>query len=166
MTLPSFESALWGAALAGAGFLLWLAGVSALRLKGGGLPMNAFPSARLVVGGIYGATSQPVYAGLTLMAAGAAKYVGCPDFRWVGVQVMPCAESGAIGESSRRTGRGIPVNGNGIEGTQVQARENGRKVLDNRSGYVRLTSMRFGLLTKLSAGSVGCCSTHSAEHRL
>jgi len=61
-----------GLALAPAGAFLMLAGMAALWLHGGGLPMNAFPPPRYVGRGVYAWLAHPIYVGFCALVAGVA----------------------------------------------------------------------------------------------
>ena len=83
VSLPAPEIPLWGTALAVAGALLWLSGVLALRIRGGGLPMNAYPPPRLVATGVYALTAHPIYLGFVLAAFGTALARGSAAGQWL-----------------------------------------------------------------------------------
>ncbi len=72
-----------GATLAAAGAMIALAGMVALAMRGGGLPMNAFPPPRLVTSGIYAAVPHPIYGGFVLACAGVAIYAGSASGLWL-----------------------------------------------------------------------------------
>ncbi len=91
--LPFIQSGLWGVVIAAAGSLLWVAGILALRLKGGGLPMNAFPPPGLVTGGIYAVTAHPIYVGFTLMSVGIALACGSAAGLWLVSPMLALAAS-------------------------------------------------------------------------
>jgi prolipoprotein diacylglyceryltransferase/protein-S-isoprenylcysteine O-methyltransferase Ste14 len=95
VSLPGVESAPWGAALASAGVLLWVAGVLALRMQGGGLPMNAFPPPKHVTRGVYAVTAHPIYAGFTLISVGVALGYGSAAAQWL-VSPMLALAAGAL----------------------------------------------------------------------
>ena len=76
LDLPVFRAEIAGSLLAGAGLLIWAAGVFAIVRHGGGLPMNAFPPPRLVTNGVYGLVAHPVYLGWVLACAGVALAAG------------------------------------------------------------------------------------------
>ena len=65
-----------GLVLAGAGALLALAGMSALIVRGRGLPMNAYPPRIFVADGVYALLAHPIYAGAFLAATGASLWMG------------------------------------------------------------------------------------------
>ena len=69
---PAIRLAVTGALIAAAGVVLVIVGISTLWYRGGGLPMNAFPPARLVATGIYAVIPHPIYLGFVLACAGCA----------------------------------------------------------------------------------------------
>lgn len=73
----------WGAAIASAGVLLMAWGMAALRVHGGGLPMNAFPPPRLVSRGPYAIVSHPIYVGFVIACAGVSIAVGSSAGLWL-----------------------------------------------------------------------------------
>jgi prolipoprotein diacylglyceryltransferase/protein-S-isoprenylcysteine O-methyltransferase Ste14 len=83
VNLPCFESAGWGTGLGFAGFVLWCTGVVTLRIKGGGLPMNAYPPSELVTGGVYAAIAHPIYAGFVCLCFGISIGFGSPAGQWL-----------------------------------------------------------------------------------
>jgi prolipoprotein diacylglyceryltransferase/protein-S-isoprenylcysteine O-methyltransferase Ste14 len=83
VSLPGIESAQWGVIVASVGTLLWIAGVLALRVKGDGLPMNAFPPPKLVDRGVYAVSAHPIYAGFTLLSIGVALGCGSAAAQWL-----------------------------------------------------------------------------------
>ncbi len=92
VTLPGVLAPRAGSALLGMGVLLWASGAMALRLQGGGLPMNAFPPPRLVTTGAYALLGHPLYVGATLGAAGVALLTGSAAGLWL---VTPALGLGA-----------------------------------------------------------------------
>jgi len=81
--VPAIHDARSGAAVAAAGALIVVAGMLALRRRGGGLPMNAFPPPRFVAGGIYALVPHPIYGGFVLICAGTAVYTGSASGLWL-----------------------------------------------------------------------------------
>ncbi len=65
-----------GAAIAVLGLAVMLWGMVDIRVRGEGLPMNAFPPKKLVVGGIYGWVPHPIYTGFVLICLGLGLYFG------------------------------------------------------------------------------------------
>jgi protein-S-isoprenylcysteine O-methyltransferase Ste14 len=79
-----------GAAVGGAGVALVIAGIREIVIKGGGLPMNAFPPPRLVRSGVYRWVANPIYLGFVLLAAGWAVATGSGAGLWL---VTPLSRS-------------------------------------------------------------------------
>jgi protein-S-isoprenylcysteine O-methyltransferase Ste14 len=73
-----------GVGLAGASML-------ALRVHGGGLPMNAFPAPRYVARGPYALMAHPIYTGFVVACAGASIAAGSASGLWL---VTPAAALG------------------------------------------------------------------------
>jgi len=69
--------------LATVGLLLMVTGMVALRVYGGGLPMNAFPPPRLVNRGIYRLFGHPIYFGFSLMCLAVAVGSGSATGLWL-----------------------------------------------------------------------------------
>jgi protein-S-isoprenylcysteine O-methyltransferase Ste14 len=65
-----------GGILTGGGVILLLWGMWDLWRLGNGLPMNAFPPGKLVVGGIYAIVPHPIYCGFVLACLGVSLVVG------------------------------------------------------------------------------------------
>jgi hypothetical protein len=91
VTLPAAHDLWGGAALLALGLALLAAGVWALWVHGGGLPMNAFPPPRLAERGIYRYFSQPIYLGFLTACAGASVLTGSRAGLWV---VTPLTATG------------------------------------------------------------------------
>jgi protein-S-isoprenylcysteine O-methyltransferase Ste14 len=72
VTVPLAASPAIGTSIAAVGIALMGAGMRALRVHGGGLPMNAYPPPRFVSRGIYALVSHPIYVGFCLASAGVA----------------------------------------------------------------------------------------------
>ena len=81
-----------GWALFGSGALLMALAMRDLSVRGGGLPMNAFPPPRLVTGGVFGWVGQPIYIGAVAMAAGLSAALGSASGFWL---VAPLLALGA-----------------------------------------------------------------------
>lgn len=81
--LPVPDAPLAGAVLAAEGLLLMLGAMADLWFRGHGLPMNAFPPARLVTAGFYRLLAHPIYVGATLASAGAALLAGSASGLWL-----------------------------------------------------------------------------------
>src|SRR5262245_32702432 len=86
--LPAVHAPVAGAVLTAAGALLVAAGAHALITRGHGLPMNAFPPARLVHDGVYGYLRNPMYVGFGLACAGVSIAGGSASGFWL---VSPAA---------------------------------------------------------------------------
>jgi protein-S-isoprenylcysteine O-methyltransferase Ste14 len=83
VTVPTFTSLPVGAALAGTGAALILAGWYALYRHGGGLPMNAFPPPRYVARGVYALVPHPIYVGGAALAFGISIAAGSSSGFWL-----------------------------------------------------------------------------------
>ena len=83
MSLPAVWSAWGGAGVAVVGAALMLGGMGQLVARGEGLPMNAFPTTRLVRTGLYRWIRNPIYVGFTLAVAGVALGVGSAAGLWI-----------------------------------------------------------------------------------
>jgi protein-S-isoprenylcysteine O-methyltransferase Ste14 len=76
LALPALHFAAAGAAVAFTGFAIMAAGMWSLVVRGGGLPMNAFPPPRLVRSGVFRWVSNPIYLGFGCVAGGTALFAG------------------------------------------------------------------------------------------
>jgi protein-S-isoprenylcysteine O-methyltransferase Ste14 len=65
-----------GGTVAVAGITIMLWGMWDILRRGRGLPMNAFPPARLVTDGIYAVIPQPIYSGFVLACLGVSLWSG------------------------------------------------------------------------------------------
>ncbi len=83
LDLPVCRSVWGGGALAAFGALIWLSGVAQIVRRGDGLPMNAFPPARLVTSGIYALVAHPIYFGWVLGCAGVSWAAGSAAGLWI-----------------------------------------------------------------------------------
>ena len=81
--IPTPQSFLWGMTLSATGLAILIAGMSALWVRGGGLPMNAFPPPRFVRSGIYALIPHPIYGGFVLVCAGASIAFGSASGLWL-----------------------------------------------------------------------------------
>ena len=70
VSLPAYGSPLVGGAIAACGLGLMLAAMWQLWRLGGGLPMNAFPPAKLVSSGTFHWLSDPIYTGFVALCLG------------------------------------------------------------------------------------------------
>ena len=81
--LAALHSIDWGLALLALGAIFMAAGMLSLWLRGGGLPMNAFPPPRFVATGVYGLVPHPIYGGFTIACAGMAILTGSASGLWL-----------------------------------------------------------------------------------
>lgn len=85
---PLGRYALLDWALFAGGALLMLKGMRDLSVRGGGLPMNAFPPPRLVTDGVYGLLGQPIYIGAAAMSAGLSAAMGSASGFWLVTPIL------------------------------------------------------------------------------
>lgn len=90
--LPAYRLPVAGTVLLLSGLTLISWGSVALWLRGGGLPMNAYPPPRLVDRGIYGWLAHPIYVGFVLACGGVSLVSGSSSGLWL---VTPFAALGA-----------------------------------------------------------------------
>lgn len=108
--------ALWSGAIDASGFATWpvpgppwaggllvvagtgLIGTAMLLLfrHGEGLPMNAYPTRRLVTSALYGWIAHPIYVGFTLCVLGAALLAGSPAAFWFGAPLSGLAAAALV----------------------------------------------------------------------
>jgi prolipoprotein diacylglyceryltransferase/membrane-associated phospholipid phosphatase/protein-S-isoprenylcysteine O-methyltransferase Ste14 len=88
VTLPPLRSVPAGVALFACGLGLILLGMRALWVWGGGLPMNAFPPPQLVTRSVYRVMPHPIYAGFTILCAGASLATGSAAGLWLVTPVV------------------------------------------------------------------------------
>jgi len=93
--LVAVRSQTLGVVLAGFGLLLIAAGARDLIVRGGGLPMNAFPPPRFVRTGIYRWIRNPMYIGFGLVCAGASIAFGSASGLWL-VTPVTCLAAAAL----------------------------------------------------------------------
>ncbi len=86
----------WGIPLIAGGVCLMLAGTTALWLRGGGLPMNAFPPPRYVGSGVYAWLSHPIYVGFTAFVAGVAILAGSASGLWLVTPVVALGSAALV----------------------------------------------------------------------
>ncbi|TMA24772.1 MAG: diacylglyceryl transferase [Deltaproteobacteria bacterium] len=113
LALPALHWPAAGALLFAGGCALVLAGWSELWVRGGGLPMNAFPPVRFVSTGIYGWLAHPIYTGFSLACAGCAIAAGSASGLWLVTPVTVLASAALVlGYESHdlraRFGAGLP----------------------------------------------------------
>lgn len=81
--MDAVHSQLLGAAMAIVGAGTIAAGMLSLWVRGGGLPMNAFPPPRFVSSGPYSLVPHPIYGGFVLLCAGVAILRGSASALWL-----------------------------------------------------------------------------------
>ncbi len=93
VNLPVVRWPRLGWALASGGLALMLAAMRDLWVRGGGLPMNAFPPARYVSRGTYRVVSHPIYVGFSLVCVGVSLAAGSAAGAWIvsPLAVLGCA---------------------------------------------------------------------------
>ena len=94
--LPAVSSVPAGVALVAAGLALMIAGGRDLIVRGGGLPMNAFPPPRFVRSGIYRWIRNPMYIGFGLACAGTAIAAGSAAGLWLVTPVVALASAALV----------------------------------------------------------------------
>jgi protein-S-isoprenylcysteine O-methyltransferase Ste14 len=94
--LPPVSSLPAGIALVAAGFSLMIAGGRDLIVRGGGLPMNAFPPPCFVHAGIYRWIRNPMYIGFGLACAGTAIAAGSAAGLWLVTPVVALASAALV----------------------------------------------------------------------
>lgn len=93
VTLPAIHSIAGGAVLVAVGAALILSAWWALRVHGGGLPMNAFPPPRYVTRGVYSFFAHPIYVGFSGIVLGVSIATGSASGVWV---VAPAVSLGSL----------------------------------------------------------------------
>jgi protein-S-isoprenylcysteine O-methyltransferase Ste14 len=86
----------WGIGVVAAGFALVISGMLTLRLRGDGLPMNAYPPPRLVASGIYAIFPHPIYLGFVLVCAGASIAAGSASGLWLITPTVALASAALV----------------------------------------------------------------------
>lgn len=81
--LPALQVSLLGALAVATGLVCVLLGMLNLWTIGGGLPMNAYPPAKPVRGGLYAVVPHPIYTGFTLVVAGVSLWSGSATGLWL-----------------------------------------------------------------------------------
>jgi len=81
--LPAVTSLPLGLLACGLGLWLLAAGMQALLVHGGGLPMNLAPPPRYVTRGVYALTPHPIYVGFCLVCIGVALLTGSASGLWL-----------------------------------------------------------------------------------
>jgi protein-S-isoprenylcysteine O-methyltransferase Ste14/membrane-associated phospholipid phosphatase len=113
VSLPPLRSVPMGAALVIAGLALVAAGAWALRVHGGGLPMNAYPPPRFVERGVYALVPHPMYVGFCGIVLGISLASGSASGVYL---VAPMTALGCVAlvlgyerhDLARRFGRSAP----------------------------------------------------------
>ncbi|MBZ5593781.1 MAG: prolipoprotein diacylglyceryl transferase [Acidobacteriia bacterium] len=83
VSLPTYGNPLVGGAIAACGLGLMLAAMRELWRLGGGLPMNAFPPAKLVSRGTFHWLPHPIYTGFVAICLGVAMAAGSAAGLWL-----------------------------------------------------------------------------------
>ena len=86
----------WGLPLVAGGACLMLAGMTALWVDGGGLPMNAFPPPRYVDRGVYAWLAHPIYAGFCAAVAGVAILLRSASGLWLVAPVVALGSAALV----------------------------------------------------------------------
>jgi protein-S-isoprenylcysteine O-methyltransferase Ste14 len=94
--IPAVHSQPLGVALATIGIVVIATGMLSLYLRGGGLPMNAFPPPRFVQTGIYGIVPHPIYGGFVTLCAGVAIITGSASGLWLVTPLVAMASSALV----------------------------------------------------------------------
>lgn len=91
--LPAIHSTRAGAALVVAGAILAAVAMLALRIHGGGLPMNAYPPPKFVDRGVYAWVPHPIYVGFCAIVLGLAIFTGSRGGLWIAFPgaILGCA---------------------------------------------------------------------------
>jgi protein-S-isoprenylcysteine O-methyltransferase Ste14 len=93
--LPALDWPVAGGLLVAMGIALMAAGMTALRVHGGGLPMNAYPPPAYVDRGVYRLLGHPIYVGSGLVAFGASVAFGSASGLWL-VSPLVCLGTVAL----------------------------------------------------------------------
>lgn len=83
VALPAYHLPLIGGVITLLGLVFLLVGMLDLRIKGKGLPMNAYPPKLLVLNGIYAVLPHPIYCGFCLMVIGLSLHAGSSTGLWL-----------------------------------------------------------------------------------
>ena len=86
----------WGLPLVIGGAFLMLAGMGALRVHGGGLPMNAFPPPKYVDRGVYRWLAHPIYVGFSAAVVGVAILARSASGLWLVAPVVGLASAALV----------------------------------------------------------------------
>ncbi|MBS1792669.1 MAG: prolipoprotein diacylglyceryl transferase [Acidobacteria bacterium] len=133
---PAPRAETLGLGLAGAGLLLIVWGMAALRIYGKGLPMNAFPPPLLVRSGPYRLFRHPIYWGYVALMLGASLFTGSASGFWLVTPLSTLAIVALVcGYEDIDLARRFP----GLERSawsDLPAREGGRLLLRERLAAV------------------------------
>ena len=91
VSMPLYGNTALGSVFAALGLTLILIGMWELWRLGSGLPMNAFPPARLVSQGMYRFIPHPIYTGFVGVCLGVAMMARSASGLWL---VTPCVVLG------------------------------------------------------------------------
>ncbi len=94
--LPPVHWPAAGTSVGIAGLVLLAAGMIEIMTRGGGLPMNAFPPARLVRSGVFRWFDNPIYVGFGLLVAGSALATGSAPGLWLVTPVTALAMTALV----------------------------------------------------------------------
>jgi hypothetical protein len=94
--LATPQPSLWGAPVAVAGVAIMCASMLSLWLRGGGLPMNAFPPPRFVQTGIYAIVPHPIYGGFVIACAGVAILTESASGLWLVTPAVALASAALV----------------------------------------------------------------------
>ena len=83
VSLPAYGNPFLGCAIAACGFGLMSAAMRQLWLLGDGLPMNAFPPAKLVSRGTFHGLPHPIYTGFVAICTGVSMTAGSATGLWL-----------------------------------------------------------------------------------
>lgn len=100
--LPPWHAPSLGLAVLGAGLALVAWSMVELRVRGGGLPMNAFPPSRLVRSGPYRWIGHPIYVGFATACFGASIATGSAAGLWLVSPVASLACAALVWGYERR----------------------------------------------------------------
>lgn len=162
MKLSPIHSPAGGILLMLAGAVLMGGSMTALKRKGGGLPMNAFPPPRFVSSGFYRLVPHPIYWGFCLACAGVSLLAGSAG----GLYVMtPLAALGCLSivwgyerqDLIRRFGTSAPPTLMGLPpDTDERAGWGRRAAAVFLIGAVWAAAYYGGALTRVAAGAPDC----------
>lgn len=85
---PAWHAPVLGTGITLVGVFVMGLGMLTLIIRGQGLPMNAFPPARLVTQGIYRVMPHPIYSGAVMISLGVSLYSGSAAGLWLTTPVV------------------------------------------------------------------------------